>query len=342
MVRENELDISEILRGMVPGRLQSVGCMQVLPLIGDPNLFDEEIVSPGDKEQKSTLMTRNYGEMTFKNATDKVLLVPCHVGYITKQRAQDHAMSRCGMVPKQKTKVFGDAMCIEQSQGGYIAEDQHRMMILPYTLREKALKKRSEKSFNKLWDDIAEFNRSMGVSARAHLVDFLTHYEKQLDEFVAEFECVPQQTGAIILVGGHVVGFERAPNPRFWLDVWPALIRECYGSLAIKVAKEKKLSKNRITLGSGYTTLEELEAGLTEAREKEEKATADIVRNLLDKPFSCKVEEGLLKYSIFTIENDQFSGQVVREGEKVCYASLFTKSKWAENAPWRESKKFAV
>jgi hypothetical protein len=38
MVKVNELTVAEILRGMNPGRLQTVGVMQVIPLIGDPDL----------------------------------------------------------------------------------------------------------------------------------------------------------------------------------------------------------------------------------------------------------------------------------------------------------------
>ena len=50
-----------------------------------------------------------------------------------------------------------------------------------------------------------------------HLLDRGTFYE--LDEFVAEFECVPRQIGAIILVDDQVVGVERAPSHAYWQSV---------------------------------------------------------------------------------------------------------------------------
>lgn len=73
---------------------------------------------------------------------------------------------------------------------------------------------RKEQSYNKLWDSISAFNREMGVQVAGHLEFFLKHFCKELDEFVAEFECVPRQIGAIILVDDQVVGVERSTVAR--------------------------------------------------------------------------------------------------------------------------------
>lgn len=345
----NDLTISEVLRGMTPGRLQTVGVMQVLPLIGDSDLFDDKIISPQNSEHKTTIGTRGYGSMEFKNPNDKVLLVPCHVGYVVKQAAQNHAMANCGLIGKKKDKTYDNAMCIQQSQGGMIQHDQHRMLILPYSLRERALALRGQKEFGKLWSDIAVFNTEMGIRSgtdRGHLEYFLEHFKKELDEFVAEFECLGKQTGAIILIDGHVVGVERGPNPTFWRDVWDALIRECYGSLAIKVAKDQgdrpKTPKTRVPFHGRFESLGDIERGLRRVREEEEEKTKEIIRKLLDEPFECEKEDELAGYKIFTVKNDQFTGQVVRDSGKVSYCSLFTTKTWAKNAPWREASKFAV
>ena len=107
-------------------------------------------------------------------------------------------------------------MCVQQSQGGLIQRGAYRMLILPYALRERALEVRKNKNYNKLWDAISAFNQEMGVSGEGNLVFFLKHFQKELDEFVAEFECVPRQIGAIILVDDQVVGVERAPSHAYW------------------------------------------------------------------------------------------------------------------------------
>ena len=180
-------------------------------------------------EGEAKVFTTSYGTLGFRNPGDCVLIVPCHAGYVVKQVAQDHAMAHAGVVRSASERSFNTAMCIQQSQVGLIQRGAHRMLILPYALRERALEVRNDKSYNKLWDAISLFNQKMGVQSAGHLEFFLKHFRKELDEFVAEFECVPRQIGAIILVDDQVVGVARAPSQPYWQSLWPCLIRECYG-----------------------------------------------------------------------------------------------------------------
>ena len=215
--RQKTIRVADVLHGCTPGRIQSVGYMQVIPLVSD--LSDNRFVSPVEAE--ADVFTTSYGTLGFRNPSDCLLIVPCHAGYVVKQAAQDHAMAHAGVVRATGERSFNTAMCIQQSQGGFIQRGSYRMLILPYALREAALAVRKEKSYNKLWDAISVFNREMGVQAAGHLEFFLKHFRKELDEFVAEFECVPSQIGAIILVDDQVVGVERAPSHAYWQSVWP-------------------------------------------------------------------------------------------------------------------------
>ncbi len=347
------LTISDMLTGMDAGRLQSVGLMQVIPLtLTDPNLAEERLVSPAvapeaDQGSTSSFSTTSYGSMRFKNETDRILLVPLHAGYMVKQAAQDHAMSSAGLVGKKKTKTWKNAMCIQSSQGGYISEGDYRMLILPYALREHAMEIREGEEYGKLWPAIAEFNQKMGVGGSSHLEFFLKQYEKELDQFVAEFEILPNQCGAIILVGGYVVGFERSPSPEYWTTIWEPLIRECYGSLAIFIRKKfpdgAPDPKTRVPINmNGIDTLDDLEQALDKAEEAQEEIARDTIRKLLDDPFDVEKEQTEGDFDIVTVGNDQFTGQIVRAGEQISYASLFTTKKWAKNQPWREADKFAL
>lgn len=348
------LTISEMLTGMDAGRLQSVGLMQVIPLtLTDPNLAEERLVSPAvapDQDvddSTSSFSTTTYGSMKFKNETDRVLLVPLHAGYMVKQAAQDHAMSSAGLVGKKKTKTWTNAMCIQSSQGGYISEGSYRMMILPYALREHAMEIRAAKEYGKLWPAIAQFNASMGVDGGSHLEFFLKQFEKELDQFVAEFELLPNQCGAIILVGGYVVGFERAPSPEYWATVWEPLIRECYGSLALFIRSKfpggAPDPKTRVPVNmNGINTLDDLEQALDKAEEAQEEIARATIRKLLGDEFEVKKEQTEGEFDIVTVGNEQFTGQVVRDGEKISYASLFTTKSWAKNQPWKEADKFAL
>ena len=91
-----QITISEILKGTTAGRMQSVGYMQVIPLISQ--IEDDRFVSPLEAE----VSTRGYGSMVFNNPLNKVLIVPLHAGYVVKQAAQDHAMSQAGVIGRDR------------------------------------------------------------------------------------------------------------------------------------------------------------------------------------------------------------------------------------------------
>ena len=120
--RKTDITIAEILRGVEPGRMQSVGVMQVIPLLSE--LEDKRFVSPEDAK----VSTSDYGTLVFDNPSRSLLLVPCHAGYVVKQAAQDHAMSHMGLVKSRGSRSYNTAMCVQQSQGGLISGErqEHR------------------------------------------------------------------------------------------------------------------------------------------------------------------------------------------------------------------------
>ncbi|NJL13224.1 MAG: hypothetical protein HC913_09645 [Microscillaceae bacterium] len=86
----NTLTFRDILKGLTPEKMQNVGFMQVIPLTSPE--ADMRFVSPLEGE----FATVAYGEMVFTNPTGHWMLVPLHTGYITPQKAQDHALPHLG------------------------------------------------------------------------------------------------------------------------------------------------------------------------------------------------------------------------------------------------------
>ncbi|UCF22859.1 MAG: hypothetical protein JSV72_18500 [Ralstonia sp.] len=339
--RTSKLTMGEALHGTRPGRIQSVGYMQVIPLVGD--LDDDRFVSPVEGDAR--VSTSSYGTLIFENASEVLLLVPCHAGYVVKRAAQDHAMAHAAVVERHKTRSFDTAMCIQQTQGGLIASDRYQMMILPFALRERALEVRKQRSYDRLWSAISAFNTDLGLSTSGHLEFFLKRFRRELDEFVAEFECVPKQVGAIVLVGDQVVGVERAPSHAYWQSVWPSLIRECYGSLAIQVAHregETPPPRTRVPLSEDVGSLDELEEAIADVAAEEERRTKELVRALLGVPFSTTVDTTIEGLTIETLEKGDFVGQVVRDGERVAYASILASKRSLLDEKWRQASPFRI
>jgi len=344
-----KMTIRDCLRGCTVGRMQTVGVMQMLPLLSE--VQDDRFVSP---EQAAKFSTSNYGCMDFQNRDDsRPMIVPMNAAYVVDQAAQNHAMSHAGLVKAKAQRRFDTACCIQQSQGGLISRGEHNMMILPHVLREAALGVRQKKQYGKLWPSITKFNEMYGITGRSgHLELFLNLFKEELDTFVAQFETVPNQVGAIVLINGVVVGVERTSSTEYWESIWPALVRECYGSLAMYTAEHGSadLKPGRSLLKCRARSVAGLKKALADARKKDEGDAKDIVRGLIDDEFSVTkedsmsvtVKDGKLTLNLDTVDHQQFLGQVVRDGDRVVYASCVAKSAWVRNSDWHQAPAFDV
>lgn len=336
------ISISDVIRGCTPGRIQSVGYMQVIPLISD--MVDDRFVSP---EQGSEVSTTDYGTMVFKNNTQNIMIVPSEAAYVyKKQKAQDHSMTHAGLVGSNSHKSFNTAACIQQTQGGYLnIKESGVMSILPFPLREESFKVRDGNGYSKLWPAISSLNSSMGLSGHGHLEYFYDSFRKELDSFIAEFELIPNQVGAIVLINGKVVGIERTPNYKYWESVWPALIRECYGSLAIIESKKgpPKVPSTRSSLGE-VKSLGDLIMAVDDADKSEYNKVKSIVKNVCETTLKRDIMHGQEEegFQVDSLESKRFIGQIVREDEKILYASVICTEKFRKNEDWYSAEKFSM
>jgi hypothetical protein len=292
--------------------------------------------------------------LCFENESAYPCIVPSHAAYVVRRAAQDHAMMGAGLVPSKARKSFDTAACIQERQGGYVPMGSHRMVILPHPLRQPALERRAGHDYSKLWPAIRSFNQSMGVTrSAAHLEYFLGQYQAELAQFVAQFEYVPRQVGAIVLINGFVVGIERTPSRAYWRDVWPGLIRGCYGALALHKARElgdraaEGVMRFREPLACQGEALADLERALERTERHQDAKVRQLIRNLVVRPLQRqgKLDEAASGLYVETWENAQLVGQTVRKQDargRVIYASFVSRAEWLTDPGWAEAKPFVI
>ncbi len=333
------MNVKDLLKGCTIGRIQSVGYMQMIPLISD--LVDDSIAPPD-----FLVSTQNYGHLIVENPdpTHKSIL-PFGAAFISSQAAQNHAAPKAAILnAKSKTSV-PRAVCIQSTQGGIMRHGNHPLTILPWSLREPAMALKDGTSYDRMWAPIEKFNRELGASTRGHLEDYLNRFEKELDTFVAEFEMVPKQVGAIVLINGYVMGIERCPNYAYWSRLWTPLIREAYGSRILELIKQKEpiSPKTRVPLDTAkIKNIKDVRAALNAAQATEDKLTTDVVKNFISKRFNKTVEETKGSLVVESLTHEQFTGQIVHSNDHVIYASLVTTGSWVDGQEWRESEEFKI
>jgi hypothetical protein len=338
------MTIRDLLIGCVAGRLQRVGVMSVLPLTAEKKYQNEDFVSPQDVRTANS----TYGEMKFINDGQKTVIIPSHAAYMTKEFVQDHAMVKSGFVKGWKTKTYNDAACIQSSQCGTFREAKREVSILPWSLREIATSKRGLVQYSKLWPEIADFNKQSGILAHGHLVYFYDKFVKELEQFVAQFELVPNQIGAIVLINGTVFGIERTPNAAYFKDIFETLIRSCYGAVALRVsqginpakAEEYKLYSH---IDPNVKSISEVISNYKKALAAEKKIADDIIIGLLDEILSEKTDEEEEDLTAKTIENKQIIGQtIITSAGNPVYTSVVVKKEWLKGQSWYKAPMFQL
>lgn len=321
MTTTRRITVEELLNGTGLGRLQSVGQMGVIPILDDGDAQDTDFAPPD-----FNIGTSGYGTVDVDNLNEeRPTILPTGAGWVTRERAQDHAVAGAALVKAKGSRRIETAMCIEQSQGGLISNKAHRMLILPAALRGPALGMRKKTSYNKLWPYIDKLNQSSGVAGgTGHLCRFLNHFKTELDEFVAQFELMPGQIGAVILIGDYVVGIERAPTVEFWAKLWEPLIRVCYGSLAIMAAQKLTAPPaHKIALSSRARSLNDLRLLLDEAVRRATEITRAIKDQISENVLEAgSADEKMGSAKLFTIGSPQLAGQLVEKDNKVPYLTL--------------------
>jgi len=347
------MKITEMLKGCEPGKIQSVGYMQIVPLIS--KYVDDTIFPPTIKAS-----TTDYGRLVITNDTVNDVLVPTGAAIVSKQRAQDHATHKGAFLKKNTTVKIDTAACIQDSQGGYLNSDNgYHLSVLPWGIREQAYNVRDRQAYDKLWPVLRQFNSNLGIlHDQGHLSAYLDKFEEDMNQFIAEFELVPNMVGAIVLINGMVIGVERCPNYQYWEHMWEPLIRESYGSAVFQFVSQTKERKNipkpitRVPLSdSRIKTLDDLEKEFDRVTSEEDKVVTQIIQSFLKTKFKTDSEQKVGKTEMVSVKNDQFLGQAFTKDGNVLYCSLVTTQDFMKkprrnirraSPDWDDAKEFSM
>jgi hypothetical protein len=248
-----------------------------------------------------------------------VTIVPQGLVWLTRERAQDRTIPSAHLVRGERSCP---AFCVQSAQTGLMRGGQEELRLLPAGLRRVALRKRAQAGVGTLWDDLARFNQGLGVSGN-YLATFFQDYARQLAEFVAQFEPVPGQRGAVVLINDQVAGIELMPTPEAFLALWEPLIRDCYGAEAIaRQADHAPLPAPAPKVAS----LDDLPRAVAEQRAAEQRRLEQVLDGTLTAPARFRREQREGDLVLSTVASATYEGQVVRWREETLYLSLFPRA----------------
>ena len=314
------MSFENILSDLTIGEKQQAGIMSVYPLIG------KDILGVCEFNKISFLRTSSYGSMEFLNDSSDCFIMPSGYSIISKQAAQDHGLPLAALIRPQ-TNTINYACCIQQTQGGYLSGkkiDQNKFNFLPLDIRKSFLKSVVNDNdkyvlltieFSQLWEHISAFQASLIKRNQANLVLFFNAFMGQLLKFTAEFERVPNQRGAIVCINNRIVGIEITPSESYFHHIWHALIRDCYGSEIVRIAK--------LNLIKEFETYQESTLDLDKCETIEDiKKAISLVSNKDKEGIRYKVEE------ISSLETNSVDSRKLSNDQKnICYELQYTVDK---------------
>ena len=96
-----KLTLRDILKGTVPGNIQKVGYMQIIPLLAErEDTFENYVAFQG----KGAVKNSNYGNLIFENKSDKTMIVPSNAAFLSKTFGQDHGMMHAALIKAKATE----------------------------------------------------------------------------------------------------------------------------------------------------------------------------------------------------------------------------------------------
>ncbi|MFI0450072.1 ARPP-1 family domain-containing protein [Actinomadura sp. 6N118] len=308
------------LTGYRLGAPQQAGALTMIPITGP--------AYPGIVPPRSGLkltQVAGYGRVELRNGSpDGVAIVPLHIGYI-QDAAQNHALCRSAFLAPGAAVMFDDACCVQESQGGYLTERDQWFFVLPVELRARALELRGVHGYSKLWNDIGNLNARYGLPRRGHLEQVLSRKRAVLTQFQSRLEPQPGQLGALFFIGGRFAGLELAPDPVYFAEVWMALVCFAYGAAAWH-AEPQPAPGDLTPAPYEAADLASLRAELARDRAARTSEIAGWAAAVPAGDARLQEEERYLGLRLSTVTGAELAGQVVTDGDRPVYASLFARS----------------
>ena len=319
------MKVKELLGNVkVSKGVQNAGNQIVIPLIAE-----EELTDVSSDMLVEIAHDTDYAKLSLQNKDEgKPVIIPQGTAFISKKAGQDRATLKVNVVDCQKYKTV-DVACIQSSESSHFEKGMDEFTFIPTSIREKAMEKHKDgpghSNYSMLWDDISSYMKKLGMEGqRSHIHDFYDYFKKELDEFIAPFEKVSNQVGAIILINNKVVGIELYPNYGSWSKVWRKLIRDSYGAEAVGLIKQKKTVGFKPYIeADNITTIADLKAEVDNVKKVSMEFIMEKVNPILEKTVESEQTSVSVNFKINTLKVSGFVGQSVEKDGKLYYLSLF-------------------
>jgi hypothetical protein len=323
----SKLQIQEILKGYVVdrGNIQSVGNMTVIPIVSD-----KEFTNVANTNEVRLSRDPEYGQLEFTNSSGQIGIALQGWTIIDdKQNAQDRTIPFAHLIKAGNSKLI-PANCVQARQPGHFdvrKMNHENFMILPPSLRSLAIKNNASytngsNNYSALWKSLEKWSDIDCYSGG--LTSFYSKYEDKLDLFVAQFEPVEKQLGAIVLINDQIVAIDILPKYESWKFAWRAFIRDSYGAESVRQAGKGNATVVRPMIETeSLKTIEKIEEYFNSLKNNFYDGLQTRISQLSQLDLEFQKLEEISELTMIKLQGNNFAGQGVLHGDShFVYLSL--------------------
>ena len=312
------MKIKDLLSGMRFQMPQNVANMAVLPIVSD-----REIDELSSEMVFQIVKDTDYSRLTLENVGDKPVIVPQGTKFVTGSKGQDRTVLSSTVIKPQEKKEM-NVGCIQPSETSHIKLGKMEFSFIPARLRVPAILGQESGSCSVLWKDIEKYLKDIGIRGNT-MEQFYKSFDKELKEFVAQFEPVEKQLGAVIMINNEVAGIEVYPNYGSWRKIWRLLIRDSYGADALTLIKANKIMCYKPVIDSDkVSTTKDIISQVLGIKANFVSFMNQKIEPFLEQEVEMTEKEVSSGFKVYNLRSPNLLGQAIirTEGNKIVYISL--------------------
>jgi hypothetical protein len=188
-----------------------------------------------------------------------------------------------------------------------------------------------------LWDALSKWSNKIDCRNDG-LFMFYSKFEDKLSQFVAQFEPVEKQIGAIVFINNELIAIDIMPKYDTWKKLWRTLIRDSYGAEAIRLADNGSSVEICPSINAAsVSSLDDLVTAYSAMKNDFYSNLESAINSSISAEVTSSKLDNINELTMLKLENSDFTGQGVAHGNNH-YIYLSLVSSRGERAPIQKLK----
>lgn len=316
--------LSTLLQGRELGVPQKYGPLEIIPLLHSP-IETGQYALPGQ-----SLQWESAPQLRLQNLSELPVIAPLHLGAV-EYGLPGQALTHSRVLAPKEIWEIDQALSLNPSDAQWHLLTRDRLISIPYMLRDTAYPPKEQQDPHALWNGIRQLSQALKIPEMELDPQIRLKWWKRLQDCYQALPVQAEQTGALMVLSGEVIGIELAPDPAVWADWWRSLCLYTYAPLLLLPVFERYWQEELAPASAAVMKIGSIRKLQAEASAMQ-KLKKQKAGHLLSMAAILSVNYALLGQShghrVYELVAGPFVGEGIFQEERPAYLSLFRRDRW--------------